>query len=123
MIEREYGDSRLKVLSTRLRQFVADRNWDQFHDPKNLAMALASEVGELLAEFRWVETQSADTFAKTSGKREAIENEVGDIVISLMLFCERTDIDMIGAAERKLERNAISYPVATSRGRAERPGS
>ncbi len=114
------GD-RLASLQTRLRTFVAERDWAQFHDPKNLAMSLASEAGELLAELRWVASATADEAVRSPEKRARIEREVGDVVIALLLFCDRTDIDWLGAAERKLEVNAANYPAALSAGRPGRP--
>ena len=71
---------RLDALRERLRQFVAERDWSRFHDPKNLAMAIASEAGELLAELRWTSTAEADEFVRQPANQERIQQEVGDIV-------------------------------------------
>jgi hypothetical protein len=111
----------LATLVAKLREFVAERDWSQFHDPKNLAMAIASEAGELLAELRWISNASSDDAVRDGDRAARIEAEVGDIVISLLLFCDRTGIDPIGAADRKLAINAANYPVAQSVGRSERP--
>jgi len=108
-------------LRERLRCFVAERDWSRFHDPKNLAMALASEAGELLAELRWVSSAESDEFVGRAENRASIEREIGDITIALLLFCERAGIDVLSAAARKLELNSANYPVALSKGRAERP--
>jgi NTP pyrophosphatase (non-canonical NTP hydrolase) len=112
---------RLGSIRDRLRQFVAQRDWSQFHDPKNLAMAIASEAGELLAELRWVGSDHADQFVRDPANRERIEREVGDIAIALLLFSERAGIDLLDAIERKIELNAKNYPPALSKGRSERP--
>lgn len=112
---------RLAALREQLRQFVAEREWSRFHDPKNLAMALSSEAGELLAELRWISSDEADAFVRDQTARERIETEVGDIAIALILFCERAGIDVFAAAEKKLRINAANYPVESSRGRSDRP--
>jgi len=104
-----------------LRQFVAEREWAQFHDPKNLAMLLASEVGELVAEYRWVAGAAADEHSRAARPRGRIADEIGDVGIALLLLCERTGIDLLQAMSDKLERNRARYPVGKSRGRADRP--
>ena len=104
-----------------LRVFVAERDWSQFHDPKNLAMLLASEAGELLAEYRWVPSDKADAFSHEPEARQRIANEIGDVGIALMLLCDRTGIDLQTAMRDKLTKNRIRYPVEHSKGRAARP--
>ena len=104
-----------------LRAFVAERDWSQFHDPKNLAMLLASEAGELLAEYRWVRNDKADTFSREPEARQRIANEIGDVGIALMLLCDRTGIDLQTAMRDKLARNRERYPVEHAKGRATRP--
>jgi NTP pyrophosphatase (non-canonical NTP hydrolase) len=111
----------LSEIVTRLREFVSARDWGQFHNPKNLAMAIASEAGELLAELRWVRSDNADEHVGQSKLRQQIENEVADIAIALLLFCDRAGIDLIGAIHRKIDINAKNYPIDSSRGRANRP--
>lgn len=106
-----------------LRAFVAEREWRQFHDPKNLAMLLASEAGELLAEYRWVPSHEADALSHEPEARERIANEIGDVGIALLLLCDRTGIDLEAAMREKLARNRQRYPVEHSRGRAARPKS
>jgi dCTP diphosphatase len=108
-------------LVERLRVFVAERDWSQFHDPKNLAMALASEAGELVAELRWVSNADADAYVRDSAHREQIEQEVADVAIALLLFCDRGGIDLRLAIRRKIDLNAANYPVLTARGIARRP--
>ncbi len=105
-----------------LREFAAERDWRQFHDPKNLAMALSSEVGELCALYRWVRTEDADSFGQDPGTRARIEDELADVTIFLLLLADRTGIDLEEVALKKIAQNAARYPVAESRGQAERPG-
>jgi NTP pyrophosphatase (non-canonical NTP hydrolase) len=108
-------------LIAELRQFVAERDWSQFHDPKNLAMLLASEAGELLAEYRWVRSDEADAFSRDPQARQRIANEIGDVGIALLLLCDRIGLDLAAAMREKLARNQQRYPVERSKGKAARP--
>jgi NTP pyrophosphatase (non-canonical NTP hydrolase) len=110
----------VESLIAELRQFVAERDWAQFHDPKNLAMLLASEVGELVAEYRWVASDAADTHALDSEARGRIADEIGDVGIALLLLCDRTGIDLGQAIAAKIAKNRGRYPVEKARGRAGR---
>ena len=114
-------EDRWAALASKLRAFVREREWEQFHDPKNLAMALGSEAGELLAEFRWIASEHADAHAHAGAERARIEAEAADVGIALWLFCERTGIDLCDAMSRKIDSNALNYPVEGSRRRSERP--
>jgi dCTP diphosphatase len=109
----------LESVASDLRAFVAERNWDRFHSPKNLAMALGSEVGELLAEFRWLTND--ESVALSRDRRDRVAEEIGDVLLVLISLSERLDIDLLAAARAKLSLNQSQYPVAASRGRAERP--
>ncbi len=107
---------------TRLRQFTAEREWARFHDPKNLSMLLASEAGELVALLRWVANGDADAFVRAAESRPAVEAEVADVAIALLLFCDRAGIDLPRAVDAKIAANALKYPVELSRGHARTPG-
>jgi|SRR6185312_1507102 dCTP diphosphatase len=111
----------LEAFVGELRQFVSERDWPQFHDPKNLAMLLASEVGELVAEYRWVAGAAADAHSRASEPRARIADEIGDVGIALLLLCDRIGIDLVQAMSEKLAKNRARYPVEASRGKAERP--
>jgi dCTP diphosphatase len=104
-----------------LRSFVAERDWSQFHDPKNLAMLLASEVGELLAEYRWVSNQEADAASRQPELRARVAAEIGDVGIALLLLCDRVGVDLTEAMAAKLEQNRRKYPADKVRGRADPP--
>ena len=107
---------RLEQLRVQLAAFATERDWDQFHNPKNLAMALAGEVGELLEHFQWLTfEQSADLPPDT---REEVALEAADVLLFLLRLCDKLDIDLAQAAERKLALNAKKYPVDKARGRA-----
>jgi dCTP diphosphatase len=88
---------RLELVMKDLREFVAQREWHQFHDPKNLAMAIASEEGELLAEYRWVANTDADGWTNSPERHERVAAEAADIGIALLLFCDRIGIDLVDA--------------------------
>ena len=113
--------SDLERVLERLRQFTAEREWARFHDPKNLAMLLASEAGELVALLRWVPNGEADAFVHAAGNRGAVEAETADVAIALLLFCDRAGIDLAAAIEAKIAANAAKYPVELSRGHARTP--
>ena len=112
---------RLEAVTQDIRMFVSEREWQQFHDPKNLAMALASEAGELLAEYRWVPNDEADGFTKSEVVRKRVASEAADVGVALLLFCDRAGIDLLSAISEKLETNRRNYPVASSRGKPDRP--
>jgi NTP pyrophosphatase (non-canonical NTP hydrolase) len=108
----------LDELNTALLQFARERDWEQFHSPKNLSMALAGEAGELLEHFQWLsETQSK---ALTSDKKDAVALEMADILIYLVRLAERLDIDLVDAAHRKVQLNEQRYPIDRVRGDARR---
>jgi dCTP diphosphatase len=104
-----------------LRRFNAERSWGQFHDPKNLAMLLASEAGELVALLRWVPNAEADAFVRAAEHRRSVEDEAADVAIALLLFCDRAGIDLASAIEAKIAANGEKYPVERSRGHARTP--
>lgn len=112
---------RLEAVLQELRSFVAEREWGQFHDPKNLAMAIGSEAGELLAEYRWIDNAEADKYSHQPAQRERIAAEAADVGIAFLLFCDRIGLDVIQAIQEKVARNRLNYPVDRSRGRSERP--
>ena len=107
---------RLETLRARLADFVAQRDWNQFHNPKNLAMAVAAEAGELLEHFQWLTPAQAATLAPATCEEVALE--CADILLFLLRLCDQLGIDLAAAAQRKLALNARKYPVAKSRGRA-----
>jgi NTP pyrophosphatase (non-canonical NTP hydrolase) len=111
----------LTALVPALRQFAAEREWQPFHDPKNLAMLLASEAGELLAEYRWVPNTGSDALSREPAARARIAAEIGDVGIALVLLCDRIGLDLAQAMWDKLALNARRYPVERSRGKSERP--
>jgi NTP pyrophosphatase (non-canonical NTP hydrolase) len=109
-------EDRLETLRAQLRAFVAEREWDQFHNPKNLAMALAAEAGELIEHFQWLTPEQSEQLAPEA--RAEVALEIADVLLFLLRLCDRLDIDPVQAAQRKLALNAHKYPVHKARGRA-----
>jgi len=108
----------LTNLATRLEQFSTERDWDQFHTPKNLVMALSVEVAELVEIFQWL-TAEQSTALTVEQRRQASE-EIGDVLIYLTRLADRLGIDPLAAAFAKLEKNAVKYPLAKARGSAKK---
>ena len=105
----------LENLRARIAAFAAERDWEQFHNPKNLAMALAAEAGELLEHFQWLTPAQASDLP--AGTRDDVALECADVLWYLLRLCDKLGIDLAAAADRKLALNAKKYPVAKSRGR------
>jgi NTP pyrophosphatase (non-canonical NTP hydrolase) len=99
------------ALKDAIRRFAADRGWDPYHTPKNLTMALASEVGELCEVFRWLTPAESVAASGDPTIREAIADELADVANIVFLLSEHTGIDLSQAVHAKMEKNAIKYPV------------
>ena len=114
------GEGSLSALSDTLADFARQRDWEQFHSPKNLSMALIAEAAELIEHFQWLtEEQSNNIDAE---KKQAVSLEMADILIYLIRTAERLDIDLIDAAWKKIAINEQRYPVEKVRGDARRAG-
>ena len=108
----------LTELQNRIRAFAEERDWQQFHSPKNLAMALSVEAAELLEHFQWLsEEQSSELPEET---RHAVALEMADVLIYLCRLADRLDIDLLAAAGEKMTLNEKKYPVELARGRADK---
>ncbi len=109
-------DNFIPALQERLRKFAHERDWEQFHSPKNLAMALTVEAGELQEIFQWLtEQQSSDLDVQ---QRQHVQEEMADVLLYLCRLADVMDIDLQAAAISKLERNAEKYPCGQVRGKA-----
>ncbi len=96
-------------LQQQLRQFASDRDWDQFHSPKNLSMALSVEAAELVEHFQWL--TEAQSVSLESGKCEEVATEIADIQIYLVMIADKLGVDISAAVSAKIESNATKYPV------------
>jgi dCTP diphosphatase len=108
----------LDQLRDSLRQFAADRDWDQFHSPKNLAMALAVEAAELLERFQWVTEE--DSKRLPPAELAKVREEMADVLNYLVRLADRLGVDLLEAAREKVALNAQKYPVDKSRGNAKK---
>lgn len=110
----------LAEIKTRVLAFARERDWEQFHAPKNLSMALAAEAGELMEHFLWATPEASRTVAADPGKRRKIEEELADVVIYALEFANMTGIDVAAAIETKMAANAAKYPVEKAKGRSDK---
>jgi NTP pyrophosphatase (non-canonical NTP hydrolase) len=110
----------LAQLKTTVLAFARARDWEQFHSPKNLSMALAAEAGELMEHFLWATTEESAAIARVPEKRQKIADELADVVIYALEFANTTGLDVAAAIEAKMAANAKKYPVEKSRGRSEK---
>jgi NTP pyrophosphatase (non-canonical NTP hydrolase) len=108
----------LRHLAQQLDQFAKDRDWQQFHSPKNLASALVVEAGELLEHFQWM--SEAHSRALAPDKRDAVGAEVADVLLYLIQLASALGIDPIAAAQAKLLLNESKYPIARARGNSRK---
>ena len=108
----------LDVLRQKLRDFAAERDWDQFHSPKNLSMALIAEAAELVEHFQWLtEEQSSALPAAT---QEKVEEELADIFLYLIRIADKLDVDLPAVAHGKIEVNKQKYPADKVRGQSKK---
>ena len=103
----------IKEIQDKLAKFAEERDWDQFHSPKNLAMALTSEVGELNELFQWLTEEQSNNV-----DNDEIRQEIADIFIYLLRLSDKLDIDIEEAVREKIEINAKRYPVDLAKGNA-----
>lgn len=111
-------EEQMKELETKIRQFVEAREWDRFHSPKNLAMALSVEAAELMEHFQWL-TQT-ESLNLSQGKKEEVRDELGDILIYLVQIARKLEIDLVQAAHQKVAKNILKYPTDRVRGKASK---
>ncbi|WP_297364814.1 nucleotide pyrophosphohydrolase [Acidiferrobacter sp.] len=105
-------------LTERLAQFAKERDWEQFHSPKNLAMALIVEAGELVELLQWLSED--ETKDLSEAQRQALSEEAADVLLYLLRFCDRVGIDLEQAAWAKIAKNAAKYPADRVRGSARK---
>jgi NTP pyrophosphatase (non-canonical NTP hydrolase) len=111
----------LGELRVRMRQFSAERDWGQFHDPKSVLLALVGEVGELAELFQWLPAADAAALAQAEPLRTRAGEELADVLLYLVLLADVLDIDLADAARRKLAAAHLRFPPAAVSGRAPEP--
>jgi NTP pyrophosphatase (non-canonical NTP hydrolase) len=112
------GASDLTTLRDAMRAFVAERDWEQFHSPKNLAMALSVEAAELVEHFQWLTEEQSRTL--DAAARAPVADELADVLLYLVRIADELGIDLHAAARAKMTRNAEKYPVEKARGSARK---
>ena len=108
----------LAQLRDTLRQFAAERDWDQFHSPKNLAAALSVEAAELLERFQWLSEEQSRNLSPADLAR--VREELADVLNYLVRLADKLDVDLLEAARDKIKLNALKYPAEKSRGSARK---
>ena len=106
----------MQNLIAQLRRFTEERDWKQFHSPKNLAMALSVEVAEIVEHFQWFTEDQSRWFE--SEKLEKLKDEIGDVMIYFMNLVDKFGIDLIRVVEEKLEKNKLKYPADRVKGKS-----
>lgn len=112
------SEATIKQLQERLREFAEARDWDQFHSPKNLSMALIAEAAELVEHFQWL--TEAQSNALPDDKRAQVEHELADIFVYLIRLADKLGVDLFAAAENKIKLNEEKYPADKVRGSARK---
>jgi len=111
-------DNEIEALRLAIRKFAEDRDWDQFHSPKNVASALTVEAAELLEQFQWLtEEQSRNLSPEQVFK---VKDEIADVLIYLVRLADKLDVDLIATAKEKIARNAEKYPIEKARGSSKK---
>lgn len=108
----------LQKIKEMFKQFAEARDWDQFHSPKNLSMALSVEVSELLECFQWLTEEQS--YALDDSKRAAVADEIADVQMYLVRLADKLNIDIYAAVEKKIEQNEAKYPADLVRGSAKK---
>ena len=104
----------MNALRDALRKFVAERDWDQFHSPKNLSMALSIEASELMEHFQWLTEEQSRKLPPE--KLAQVRDEMADVLVYLVRLADKLDVDLLQAAKQKIEKNALKYPADKVRG-------
>jgi len=112
--------STLEELKQTVAAFAEEREWVQYHSLKNLAMSISIEASELMERFQWVDNPESNKLVDDSSARQAVEDELADVVIYALQFANRANIDLSDAIERKMGINAIKYPIDKSKGRSDK---
>lgn len=111
----------VQQLKEKVKKFIRERDWEQFHSPKNLSMSLSIEAAELMEHFQWTNTvDEAVKVLKDKRKRSEIEDEVADIAIYLIDFCNLYNVDLEEAVLKKMKKNAKKYPAKMVKGKSEK---
>lgn len=112
------AEDHINELKTQIRKFRDDRDWKQFHNPKDLAISIAIEAGELLEEFQWKDQAGVEK--KVKDEKHKVEDEMADIYIYLLEMSDILGVDLIEAAKKKMAKNELKYPVEKAKGNSKK---
>lgn len=113
-------ETKIQEIKDKVLAFAQERDWEQFHSPKNLSMAIAAEAAELMEHFLWQSPEESRTGMDASALRANVEEELADVLIFAIEFANITGIDLSAAIEAKMQRNSEKYPVEKARGRSDK---
>jgi len=113
-------ETTLQDIKNKVLAFARERDWEQFHSPKNLSMAIAAEAAELMEHFLWQSPDASRETVEQPELRAKVEEELADVFIFAIEFANMTGIDLASAIEAKMQRNADKYPVDKARGRSDK---
>jgi len=107
------SDTTLRHLRDEVRNFVQERDWEQYHSPKNLGMSIAIEAAEIMEHFQWYSNEESIELVKETATRKLVADELADVIIYCLLLANQADIDISSAVRNKLERNKARYPIGS----------
>ncbi len=110
----------IKAIQSQLTEFADERDWDQFHNPKNLSMALAGEAAELLEIFQWLTAEQSKDIVNSEKQMSHVKEEIADVFLFLVRLADKLGVDIEKVALEKIEINRMKYPVEISKGNAEK---
>ncbi len=111
-------DTTIRQLRDRVRQFIAERQWERYHTPRNLAVSLIVEAAELLEHFQWRTEAEVEEYLAEPSNRAAVAEEIADVFSYLLSLADRMELDLAKELDAKLRKNALKYPAEQWRGRA-----
>ncbi len=114
------GQLDVAAIQREQREFVRERDWEQFHTPKNLVMALSGEVGELVEHFQWLTPDESARITEEPEAATAVADEMADVLVYLLRLADVLNVDLAAAVATKVDKNRAKYPVETARGRARK---
>lgn len=116
-------DDRTTIAELRelLRQFIAEREWQRYHDPKNLAMSIAIEAGELMEHFQWARSEELEALLSDPARRDEVAAELADVMCYVLALTNALGLDLSAAVRDKMARNRVKYPADEFRGRYFKP--
>jgi NTP pyrophosphatase (non-canonical NTP hydrolase) len=111
------SETRISELKEAWGKFVTEREWEQFHSPKNLVMALAAEAAELMEHFLWIDNDASRAVVRDPAVREAVCDEIADVTGVILALCNALGLDLSEVVRRKMAKNELKYPVEKVRGK------